>query len=543
MPMDKAVNIAAQILAGLEYAHRSGLIHRDIKPQNVLITPDGTVKVTDFGIAKSVSDLGLTEAGMALGTAQYFSPEQAKGERVVPQSDIYAVGVTLYEMLTGRLPFESESAVGLAYKHIGEMPVSPRHFNPNVPQRLEAIVMKALAKEPQHRYTSAAEMERSLRSIQLSGQQSTMEVPVPTARPNVTGGGSRTLGRGAAGTTGRIGPNGTPTGSMRTSGPPRGVYPAAAAAGATTRQVTSPIGAPASVALRPTTVRVQSGSGGCSVAAVTFFLVGLLAVLIGGYVILSPQMPNWFQEVVIPSPTPTATVPTATPTFTPVPPTHTPTFTPTYTATPTNTPVSVAVPNLVGLGINDAGILARQKGFVLYELERVESVEYPEGVVVQQDPPANKLYQQTRQISVRVSKGPPFFKLPNLANTDPEQARTTLESAGLKVQILSEGSANVPKGIVIRTVPVADANVRPGDTIQVFVSRGETARVPNLIGIENADLGRQRLEAAGLILGSVSEADDPTESVPPGAVLSQSPQAGVEVEKGTLVDIILRRRP
>src|SRR5205823_2053636 len=129
LPTDTAVSIAAQILAGVEYAHRSGLIHRDIKPQNVLITQDGGVKVTDFGIAKSVSDLGLTEAGLALGTAHYFSPEQAKGERVVPQSDIYAVGVSLYEMLTGKLPFESDNAVGLAYQHIREPPPPIRASN------------------------------------------------------------------------------------------------------------------------------------------------------------------------------------------------------------------------------------------------------------------------------------------------------------------------------------------------------------------------------------------------------------------------------
>src|ERR1044072_1445071 len=129
LPTETAISIAAQILAGLEYAHRSGLIHRDIKPQNVLITSQGGVKVTDFGIAKSVSDLGLTEAGLALGTAHYFSPEQARGERVLPQSDIYAVGVTLYEMLTGQLPFESDSAIGLAYKHISEMPRPPSKLN------------------------------------------------------------------------------------------------------------------------------------------------------------------------------------------------------------------------------------------------------------------------------------------------------------------------------------------------------------------------------------------------------------------------------
>src|SRR5438477_822079 len=240
LPIDQAVSIAAQILAGLEYAHRNGLIHRDIKPQNVLITPEGGVKVTDFGIAKSVSDLGLTEAGLALGTAHYFSPEQARGERVVPQSDIYAVGVTLFEMLTGRLPFESESAVGLAYKHIGEPPPSPRELVPAIPPRLNNIVLRALAKDPQDRFTSAAEMEKALRAVQAGGQQPTMEVPV--ARPSITQPRSRPPTKPAS-RAGRAASSPV-TGPVRPSGVPRGVYPASggAAAAAATRQITSPLG-------------------------------------------------------------------------------------------------------------------------------------------------------------------------------------------------------------------------------------------------------------------------------------------------------------
>src|SRR5205085_2056952 len=196
LAVDTAVSIAAQILAGLEYAHRSGLIHRDIKPQNVLITNQGGVKVTDFGIAKSVSDLGLTEAGLALGTAHYFSPEQAKGERVVPQSDIYAVGVSLYEMLTGHLPFESDTAIGLAYKHINEIPKPPGKLNPNIPPRLETIVMRALAKDPSQRFSSAAEMERALRNLEASGSQATTAIPV--ARTNVSSSSSRQVQKAPA---------------------------------------------------------------------------------------------------------------------------------------------------------------------------------------------------------------------------------------------------------------------------------------------------------------------------------------------------------
>src|SRR5690349_812683 len=186
IPVDQAVEIAAQILSALEYAHRNGLIHRDIKPGNVLITPQGTVKVVDFGIAKGASDLSLTGAGMALGTATYFSPEQARGEGARVQSDLYSVGVTLYEMLTGRPPFEADNDVGMAFKHINEPPTPPRQLNPMIPPQLERIVLRALAKNPAARFTSAAEMEQALRNYAAFGAQATAAVPqVPRPAPAV----------------------------------------------------------------------------------------------------------------------------------------------------------------------------------------------------------------------------------------------------------------------------------------------------------------------------------------------------------------------
>ena len=548
LPLERAVNIAAQILAGLEYAHRSGLIHRDIKPQNILLTGDGTIKVTDFGIAKSVSDLSLTDAGIALGTAHYFSPEQAKGERVTPQSDIYALGVTLFEMITGRLPFESENAVGLAYKHIGEAPPSPRALNPNVPLRLEAIVLKALAKDPTQRYSSAAEMERSLRSLQLSGEQTTQEVGlnVPHARPNITGAGTHVIrgqGTGAGATTSSL--RGA-TGALRSSAVPRGAYPIPAGAGnsggagAAARSMNA-LSGPTSMAIRPSAVRVQGAGMGCSPAAIAIFFLFGLAMLGGGIAIFFPQVINLVtpSEVVIPSPTPTPTVPTPTPTSTHTP---TPTSTPTSTPTATNTPISVAVPRLIGLNVKDAAVLARQKGFTLLEIGRIESVEYAAGIVAQQNPLPDAFYQQTRTITVRVSKGPPGFTLPNLAMTDANEARALLESAGLTVRVTEEGSTTVPEGAVIRTLPEAGSLVFPGGAVTLVVSAGETVKVPYLIGMENAEFAIQRLESVGLQVGNITEEDDPTESVPPGAVLRQTPASGTTLKKYSTVDLVIRRR-
>ena len=543
LSIDRAVSVAIQMLAGLEYAHRSGLIHRDVKPQNVVITSEGGVKVTDFGIAKSVSDLGLTEAGMALGTAHYFSPEQAKGERVLPQSDIYAVGVTLYEMLTGQLPFESDSVMGLAYKHISEAPRSPRQLNPSVPARLEAIVLKALAKEPSERFASAADMEKALRAMLSGGERPTVEVPVAHANAVVLGArqGPKAAPRGA-----RIGAGGPTTDSLRGGGVTRNVYPMSngsgvAAAGVATRHVTSGLSSPTSMTVRAPQAR--PGGVSCAAVGIGLFLVGLLVVVLVGAIYFGPQIPLIMRDYVVPSPTNTPITPTATP----IPPsptaTYTPTSTPTATATATNTPISVPVPQLVGLKIQDAIALAKQSDFLVVELERIDSREWPEGVVAQQDPPEKTIYQKTKRISVRVSNGPPPFKLPQLSNTDPEAARTTLESVGVRVRLAYEGSASVPKGVVIRSDPPGDANIRPGDTVTLVISRGEVVTVPDLRLVASADLAQDMLEQAGLFLGAVTEVDDPLESVPPGAVLSQDPASGTVVEKGTLVNITVRRKP
>ena len=196
----------------------------------------------------------------------------------------------------------------------------------------------------------------------------------------------------------------------------------------------------------------------------------------------------------------------------------------------------------MGLKIADAVILAKQRGFELVELDRIDAPEWPQGVVAQQDPAPDIPFKQTSRISVRVSNGPPPFKMPPLANTDPQAAKAALESTGLKVQVVLEGSATVPEGVVIRTDPDADTQVRPGDSVKLIVSIGEVVEVPDLLGIENVEVAATRLESLGLVLGTVTEVDDPTGSVPPGAVLAQDPAKGRVVRKGTPVNIQIRRR-
>src|SRR4051794_25559610 len=164
LPAPRAIDYALQILQALRFAHRNGVVHRDIKPHNIIVGRDRRLKVTDFGIARAGASQ-MTEVGSIIGTAQYLSPEQARGQQVRPPADLYSLGVVLYEMLTGRVPFDGDSAVAIAMKHVSENPRPPRELNPSIPPALEQVVLRALAKDPALRYQSADEMAADLERV------------------------------------------------------------------------------------------------------------------------------------------------------------------------------------------------------------------------------------------------------------------------------------------------------------------------------------------------------------------------------------------
>ena len=183
LPLDRALNLAIQISRGVGYAHRAGFVHCDVKPQNVLVTKDGRALVADFGIARVISEATMGRQDLAWGTPHYFSPEQAAGQSATPASDVYAVGVILFELLSGRLPFEAESPTALALKHLRDEPPWVTEFNPSVPLPVAKIIRKVMAKEPAARYRTADQLARILESFRAESNQNTMAVAAGLTRP------------------------------------------------------------------------------------------------------------------------------------------------------------------------------------------------------------------------------------------------------------------------------------------------------------------------------------------------------------------------
>ena len=498
--IDQAVYILRQVAAALDYAHQHGLVHRDVKPQNILVDAQGVIKVTDFGIAKGLTDASLTEAGIGMGTVHYVSPEQARGEPATPASDIYALGVVLYEMLTGRLPFDADNPIGLAMLHVSAPPPPPSQFNADLPSQVDAILLRALAKDPAHRYPTASALAEALARWN--------EQPSVSRR-------SPFVGRPA-------------------SDSPR--------AGAHRQRSRRSYGS----AAPPPRSLTRGDELGCATWLIgSTILIGIVALVFFAFQMVdfaplaagpevSPTPTEGLGDVRTPSPEPVPTLATV-----PVqpPPTEAP------TPTPSPTPETALVPQLLGSTIEQARAAAAVGDFQLV-VEEVFDLITPAGIVFRQSPPAGTSLPRGSEIRITVSKGPEFVTLPDVAGQPFPQAIRQLQRLGLNYERVEEPSRVVAEGLVIRTEPAGQ--VRSGQTVTLYVSIGDKVRVPDVFGL-SYEQARQQLEQAGLLVRNVTpqscdyiRGQDPSfdcQGFPDGGVVSGTLQWNTWVPRGSVIDI------
>jgi serine/threonine-protein kinase len=532
----QACDIALDIAAALGEAHKSGVVHRDIKPANVIVSATGHVKVADFGIARAIGaavEQGLTQTGAVMGTATYFSPEQAQGAQPDPRSDLYSLGVILYEMLAGVPPFTGENAIAIAYKQVHDAPVSLRTRNPEISPAFNAIVMKCLAKDPQRRYSNAGALADDLRRFIDGGevlalreeQTANIDAGATTQMPVVGGDADESIDNQPT----TIIPS---TGRGRaTSYPPYDdVVPRRTAAWV----FGSVVSVIALVALGLLGFRALTDeSAGTNIVVPN--MVGLnieeaksLLIDLGLTPIEDPRVrENVANDVVYEQ--------------SPVPDTlarqgeniiliYNPGFVP------------VVVPNLVGLSVQEATNVLKDAGLRLVVDQFIASPDVPANQILVQSPTAGLGARPNSVVTVNVSAGVNTVRVPDVIGDEQTAAARLLSGAPLNfvVTVVAEPSDVIEAGRVIRTEPLGDTAVAPGTAVTMYVSTGlAQVAVPDLVG-KSLPAATAELTLLGLV-PAVSEQIVPPGDPSDGLVVLQGVAPGTNLPPGGSVSITVAR--
>lgn len=495
LPAAEAVYVAKEVCRALDAAHRRHVVHRDIKPHNILVTRDGQVKVTDFGIARAASSATLTQAGTMLGSVHYLSPEQATERRVGSFSDVYSVGVLLYEMVTGRLPFEAESPVAVALKHLHDDPPAPGRIVRDLPARLEAVILRAMAKEPAARYKDAGEMLRELSHLAAASPDDWSDLAVSATRTGYAGQRPTAQPESKESATDtRSGPEGDAGAAQGSEDSERTIVRTSKQERPDDREVPTKL-----TITEEEHTRVARKPKRRTRRRVWVGIVVLLCFL-SGVVWAAGRLP----EIIFPP--------------------------------------EVVVPNLQGQAVDEARELLRAQGLEL-RIEREVNSDQPVNTVVHQEPQAERRVRMGRTIQVRVSIGREIVEVPDLAHLSEREAGLRLMQNGLEVgEVHPEFRADLAPNLVIRQEPPPFARVQRGSAVSFVLSTGAvpvaTVRVPDLVGTRLEDAIAE-VEGLGLVVGETFPEEDPR--FEPGQVTDQEPPAGAEVEVGSVVQFVYRR--
>lgn len=490
----ETVEISTQIASAISHAHKNHIIHRDIKPQNILVSDTGIIKVTDFGIAKATSSNTVTSTATAMGSVHYISPEQAKGRFCDEKSDIYSLGITMYEMVTGHVPFDHENGVTIALMHLQNEITPPSQIRDGIPDSLEKIILKCTMKKPEERYQTADDLIADLRLVfeDTSGGYVGV-VPAIDDSPTIM------IDQNEL--TQRIN---TPKKDQKI-------------------QQEEPLKDEEQNAYLDEDDEEESGMN-----SKIEKLVIVLAAVVGAIILISIIVFVVKSSGVFKSGKSTTTTSIGT------------------TAESNDTESKkYTVDNYIGMSLS----AAREKidGKFKIKVEEEYSADYAKGLVIRQDPESDTELEEGKTLTLVVSKGTRTedkVSVPGVVGKRESSAKSELEAAGLKVSVKTKYSTDVAKGKVISQSPGSGNQVTKNSTVVITVSQGEKpetmVRVPNLRYFTESE-ARSELKNSNLVLGSVLT--EYSDSVEKGLVIRQTVSSGSKVKEGTAVGIYVSLGP
>jgi len=490
----ETVEISTQIASAISHAHKNHIIHRDIKPQNILVSDTGIIKVTDFGIAKATSSNTVTSTATAMGSVHYISPEQAKGRFCDEKSDIYSLGITMYEMVTGHVPFDHENGVTIALMHLQNEITPPSQIRDGIPDSLEKIILKCTMKKPEERYQTADDLIADLRLVfeDTSGGYVGV-VPAIDDSPTIM------IDQNEL--TQRIN---TPKKDQKI-------------------QQEEPLKDEEQNAYLDEDDEEESGMN-----SKIEKLVIVLAAVVGAIILISIIVFVVKSSGVFKSGKSTTTTSIGT------------------TAESNDTESKkYTVDNYIGMSLS----AAREKidGKFKIKVEEEYSADYAKGLVIRQDPESDTELEEGKTLTLVVSKGTRTedkVSVPEVVGKMESSAKSELEAAGLKVSVKTKYSTDVAKGKVISQSPGSGNQVTKNSTVVITVSQGEKpetmVRVPNLRYFTESE-ARSELKNSNLVLGSVLT--EYSDSVEKGLVIRQTVSSGSKVKEGTAVGIYVSLGP